>query len=117
MGDSASRVAYMIYTSGTTGTPKGVQIGNVAFAAATRSTASAVGMTHDTTTLCVSPFHFDGSYANLFSTLIMGGTVVIRPREALLFPRTFFNTVEREKVTYSGFTQLSQAVTGKPSAL
>jgi D-alanine--poly(phosphoribitol) ligase subunit 1 len=104
MGDSASRVAYMIYTSGTTGTPKGVQIGNAAFAAATRSTAKAVGMSHDTTTLCVSPFHFDGSYANLFSTLIMGGTVVIRPREALLFPRTFFNTVEREKVTYSGFT-------------
>ena len=28
------RVAYMIYTSGTTGTPKGVQIGNGAFAAA-----------------------------------------------------------------------------------
>jgi acyl-coenzyme A synthetase/AMP-(fatty) acid ligase len=94
----------MIYTSGTTGSPKGVQIGNAAFAAAVRSIADALGITRTTRTLCVSPFHFDGSYANLFPTLVVGGTVIIRPREALLFPRTFFNTVEQEKITYSGFT-------------
>jgi amino acid adenylation domain-containing protein len=102
--DAVSRVAYMIYTSGTTGTPKGVQIANVAFASAVRSTASALGLSKDTTTLCVSPFHFDGSYANVFPTLISGGAVVIRPRDALLFPRTFFRAVAEEKVTYSGFT-------------
>jgi D-alanine--poly(phosphoribitol) ligase subunit 1 len=99
-----ARGAYMIYTSGTTGTPKGVQIGNAAFVAAVRSTASALGLGRDTRTLCVSPFHFDGSYANLFSTLVVGGTVIIRPRDALLFPRTFFHTVVNEGVTYSGFT-------------
>lgn len=98
------RVAYMIYTSGTTGTPKGVQISNPAFAAAVRSTVNALGLGPATKTLCVSPFHFDGSYANLFPTLASGGTVVIRPRDALLYPRTFFNTVETEKITYSGFT-------------
>lgn len=103
-GDAASRVAYMIYTSGTTGTPKGVQIDNAAFAAAVRSTAMAIGLHRATRTLCVSPFHFDGSYANLFPTLASGGTVIIRPREALLFPRTFFNAVSNEKVTFSGFT-------------
>jgi amino acid adenylation domain-containing protein len=100
----SSSVAYMIYTSGTTGSPKGVQIGNAAFAAAVRSITDALGITRTTRTLCVSPFHFDGSYANLFPTLVVGGTVIIRPREALLFPRTFFNTVEQEKITYSGFT-------------
>lgn len=100
----ASRVAYMIYTSGTTATPKGVQIPNAAFAAAVRSTVAALGIGEVTITLCVSPFHFDGSYANLFPTLTSGGTVIIRPREALLFPRTFFSTVAKEKVTYSGFT-------------
>lgn len=102
--DAVSRAAYMIYTSGTTGTPKGVEIGSAAFAAAVDSTASALGLDRNTRTLCVSPFHFDGSYANLFSTLISGGRVVIRPRDALLFPRTFFNTVANEKITYSGFT-------------
>jgi D-alanine--poly(phosphoribitol) ligase subunit 1 len=103
-GDAGSRVAYMIYTSGTTGTPKGVQIANAAFASAVRSTASALGLSRDATTLCVSPFHFDGSYANVFPTLISGGALVIRPRDALLFPRTFFSTVAKEGVTYSGFT-------------
>jgi len=102
--NDSSSVAYMIYTSGTTGSPKGVQISNAAFAAAVRSIADALGMTRTTRTLCVSPFHFDGSYANLFPTLVVGGTVIVRPREALLFPRTFFNTVEQEKITYSGFT-------------
>lgn len=99
-----SRVVYMIYTSGTTGKPKGVQISGAAFAAATTSTADALTLGRTTRTLCVSPFHFDGSYANLFPTLISGGTVVMRPREALLYPRTFFNTVANERINYSGFT-------------
>ena len=33
-----------------------------------------------------------------------GGAVVIRPREALLFPRTFFNAVANEAITYTGFS-------------
>ncbi len=102
--DIGSRAAYIIYTSGTTGTPKGVQVGTTAFAAAVTSTVLALGLNRDTRTLCVSPFHFDGSYDNLFTTLISGGVVVIRPRESLLFPRTFFNTVKNEKINYSGFT-------------
>lgn len=101
---ASSQVAYMIYTSGTTGTPKGVQISNRAFAAAVHSIAQSMGLSPDTRTLCVSPFHFDGSYANVFPTLVSGGTVVIRPRDALLFPRTFFNTVAKERINYSGFT-------------
>lgn len=100
----ASRVAYMIYTSGTTGKPKGVQIGDAAFHAAVHSTADALGLDQTTRTLCVSPFHFDGSYANLFPTLVSGGTVVMRPRESLLYPRTFYNTIATERITYSGFT-------------
>ncbi len=99
-----TRATYMIYTSGTTGKPKGVQIGDAAFAAATHSTAEALGLGRTTRTLCVSPFHFDGSYANLFPTLVSGGTVIMRPREALLYPRTFFNTVTNEQINYSGFT-------------
>jgi acyl-coenzyme A synthetase/AMP-(fatty) acid ligase len=94
----------MIYTSGTTGKPKGVQIGDAAFYAAVHSTADALGLDDSTRTLCVSPFHFDGSYANLFPTLVSGGTVVMRPREALLYPRMFFNTIANEQITYSGFT-------------
>jgi acyl-CoA synthetase (AMP-forming)/AMP-acid ligase II len=101
---ASSRVAYAIYTSGTTGTPKGVLIGNPAFLAAVESTAAAVGLTRSTRTLCVSPFYFDGSFGTLFPTLFAGGTAVIRPRDALLFPRTFFNAVAAESITCTGFS-------------
>ncbi len=96
--------AYIIYTSGTTGTPNGVLIGRAAFAAAVGATADALGLDRTTRALCVSPFHFDGSFATLFPTLSCGGAVVIRPREALLFPRTFFRAVASEDITYTGFS-------------
>ena len=96
--------AYAIYTSGTTGTPKGVLIGNRAFAEAVAATSEALDLDADTRTLCVSPFHFDGSFGTLFPTLFSGGAVVLRPREALLFPRTFFNAITREAITYTGFS-------------
>jgi acyl-CoA synthetase (AMP-forming)/AMP-acid ligase II len=100
----SSRIAYAIYTSGTTGTPKGVLIGNDAFRAAVQATSTALGLDRSTRTLCVSPFYFDGSFGTLFPTLFSGGAVVIRPREALLFPRTFFNAVAKEGITYTGFS-------------
>ena len=98
------RVAYAIYTSGTTGAPKGVLIGSAAFGAAVEATSRALDLDRATRTLCVSPFHFDGSFGTLFPTLYSGGAVVIRPRDALLFPRTFFNAVVNERITYTGFS-------------
>jgi amino acid adenylation domain-containing protein len=103
-GLTADSPAYAIYTSGTTGTPKGVIIGQAAFAAAVRATVGALSLGPETRTLCVSPFHFDGSFATLFPTLYAGGSVVIRPRDALLYPRTFFNAVAKEAITYTGFS-------------
>jgi D-alanine--poly(phosphoribitol) ligase subunit 1 len=98
------RVAYAIYTSGTTGTPKGVLVDNAAFAAAVAATSNALGHNGDTRTLCVSPFHFDGSFGTLFPTLFSGGAIVIRPRDALLFPRVFFNAIKKEAITHTGFS-------------
>ncbi len=102
--NEGSRIAYAIYTSGTTGTPKGVSIDRSAFAAAVTSASEALGLTSATRALCVSPFHFDGSFGTLFPTLFVGGAVVIRPRDALLFPRTFFRAVLNEHITYTGFS-------------
>jgi D-alanine--poly(phosphoribitol) ligase subunit 1 len=100
----AAHAAYAIYTSGTTGAPKGVLIGNPAFAAAVEATVEALGYNATTRALCVSPFHFDGSFGTLFPALYAGGAIVIRPREALLFPRTFFNAVKNESITATGFS-------------
>jgi D-alanine--poly(phosphoribitol) ligase subunit 1 len=81
--------AYAIYTSGTTGTPKGVVIGQAAFAAAVHSAIDQYSMDVSTRAMCVSPFHFDGSFAMLFPTLAAGGTLVIPSRDSFMFPRFF----------------------------
>lgn len=99
-----AHLAYIIYTSGTTGSPKGVEISNAAFSHAVHHVIGPLNMNHETQTLCISPFHFDGSYGSLFPTLSAGGRVVIRPREALLFPRVFFTTLANEGITYVGCT-------------
>jgi D-alanine--poly(phosphoribitol) ligase subunit 1 len=96
--------AYSIYTSGTTGTPKGVLIGRSAFAAAVANTATLLGMDSTTRALCVSPFHFDGSFGTLFPALVSGGSLVIPPRESLLFPQRFFRAVTRGSITHTGFS-------------
>jgi amino acid adenylation domain-containing protein len=102
--EDPSRIAYAIYTSGTTGTPKGVLIHRAAFGAAVQAASTALGLSRTTRALCVSPFHFDGSYGTLFPTLFAGGAIVIRPRDALLFPRTFFKAIKEERITYTGFS-------------
>jgi D-alanine--poly(phosphoribitol) ligase subunit 1 len=96
--------AYIIYTSGTTGVPKGVVIGRRAFAAAVGAVVHNLGLGESTRTLCVSPVHFDGSFATIFPTLAVGGALVLPPRESLLFARVFFRTVDREAITYTGFS-------------
>ena len=109
-------LAYAIYTSGTTGAPKGVVITNPAFAAAVAATADALGIDAQTRGLCVSPFHFDGSFGTLFPTLYAGGALVIRPREALLFPRTFFNAVKQEGITvHRVLAHLPAPAAGQPT--
>jgi amino acid adenylation domain-containing protein len=102
--DPDDRPAYAIYTSGTTGAPKGVVIGRRAFAAAVRSCIRELGMDQNTRSLCVSPFHFDGSFGTLFPTAVAGGALIIPPRESLLFPRYFFRTVAREQINLTSFS-------------
>ncbi len=102
--DPTGLAAYAIYTSGTTGAPKGVLIGRAAFAAAVASTAAAIGITGETRALCVSPVHFDGSFATIFPTLASGGTLVIPTSAGPLFPRRFVRTVVAEKITLTGFS-------------
>lgn len=102
--EAGDRPAYAIYTSGTTGTPKGVVIGRRALAAAVWSWIEMVDLDHETRAMCVSPFHFDGSFSTLFPTLTGGGSLVIPRREALLFPRFFFRKLIAEKITALSFS-------------
>ena len=100
----ARRDAYLIYTSGTTGEPKGVRTPQNAFTWATVTATDILGLDSTTRTLCVSPFHFDGSYGTAFPTLIAGGSLVIPRRDELLYLKRFFRAVLQEDITHSGFS-------------
>lgn len=96
--------AYFVYTSGTTGSPKGVMVGSDAFLHAVREIVQALKLGPHTRALCVSPFHFDGSFGTLFPTPAAGGSLVILRRESLLLPRMFFGAVEREEINHTSFS-------------
>ena len=102
--EPGDRPAYAIYTSGTTGTPKGVVIGRRALATAVWSWIDMVQLDRDTRAICVSPFHFDGSFSTLFPTITGGGSLVIPRREALLFPRYFFRKLTSERINTVSFS-------------
>jgi len=100
----ADRDAYLIYTSGTTGVPKGVCIAERAFGWAVGHATSLIGLERSTRALCISSFHFDGSYGTVFPTLLAGGSLVIPKREDLLFLRRFFGVVREAGITFTGFS-------------
>jgi D-alanine--poly(phosphoribitol) ligase subunit 1 len=98
------RPAYCIYTSGTTGRPKGVLVGHGAFAFAVLEAARLMDLRPETRALCVSPFHFDGSYGTLFPVPVTGGSLVIPHHESLMLPRMFFKTITEQGVNHTSFS-------------
>ena len=97
------RDAYMIYTSGTTGSPKGVRIPERAFRWSVTSSARLFWLDQATRALCVSSFHFDGSYGTIFPTLVAGGGLVVPKREDMLFLKNFCNAVHHG-ITHTSFS-------------
>ena len=67
-------------------------------------TVANLGIDQATRAICVSPFHFDGSFATLFPVVVAGGSLVIPPRDSLLFARFFFRALTREQITHTGFS-------------
>jgi acyl-coenzyme A synthetase/AMP-(fatty) acid ligase len=98
------RDVYFIYTSGTTGFPKGVRVQEGAFRHAVVNAAEVLGLDDTTRALCVSSFHFDGSYGNLFPTLVAGGALVIPRREELLYLKRFYSSLQDDGINHTSFS-------------
>ncbi len=96
--------AYLVYTSGTTGSPKGVVIGRPALDTSLSAMNGIIGLGPQTRSMCVSPFHFDGSYATLFGTVHAGGLVTIPARDEVMFPRAFVRWLRTNEVDTTGFS-------------
>ena len=76
-----SDLAYIIYTSGTTGTPKGVMVEHRSFFNFLMSMRMKPGLGPDDRMVAVTPISFDIFALELYLPFLVGGTVVLVPRD------------------------------------
>ncbi|KAK9772944.1 putative Nonribosomal peptide synthase [Seiridium cardinale] len=67
--------AYILFTSGSTGTPKGVVLTHAAVCSSALAHGRAMHFSETTRSLQFSAYNFDACIAEIFTTLIHGGTV------------------------------------------
>lgn len=94
-----TRVAYIIYTSGSTGKPKGVCVGHegvISMVNWQRHLSPYLGVGHRT--LQFSPLIFDASVMEVFSTLCIGGTLVLIDDETVIDPLKLLKYIDEQKV-------------------
>lgn len=76
-----SDLAYVMYTSGSTGKPKGVQIEHRSLTAYCLADIDIYRLQSDDRTLQFSTLNFDVAIEEIYPPLLVGSTVVVRPRE------------------------------------
>ncbi|KAH8172079.1 AMP-binding enzyme domain-containing protein [Sarocladium implicatum] len=87
--------AYFIFTSGSTGKPKGVHINHRQFATALQAHGEIMEMCETTRWLQFSAYVFDGNLAEMFTTLLFGGTTCVpTDKERLQSTADFINRSE-----------------------
>jgi amino acid adenylation domain-containing protein len=93
-------LAYVIYTSGSTGVPKGVMIEQSGVLGMVRSMAERYEVTEDARFLQFMSIGFDASFSEIFPTLLVGGTLVLRDRHELLPGPGLIDLLERDRITH-----------------
>lgn len=93
------KLAYTIYTSGTTGKPKGVQIEHKSVVNFLTSMSQEPGMTATDILLAVTTISFDIAGLEIYLPLIVGGRLVIAPREVAADGIKLIEELERSRAT------------------
>ncbi len=78
---SPRSLAYVIHTSGSSGRPKAVEISHGALAHFVAGATHRYGLRREDRVLQFAPLHFDASVEEIFLTLCVGGTLVVRTEE------------------------------------
>jgi amino acid adenylation domain-containing protein len=98
-GTIETDLAYILYTSGSTGDPKGVMIAH-------RTIFTFISWCSDTFEIdetdrvtSHAPLHFDLSTFDIFVTIKAGGTIVLVPEKASVFPINLVKLLQNEQVT------------------
>ena len=79
---SSNTPAYVIFTSGSTGKPKGAVIHHSSYVSSSAAFAPSYGICETSRVLQFSSYTFDACMIEIFSTLLLGGTVCIPDQNA-----------------------------------
>ncbi|MDF3932683.1 non-ribosomal peptide synthetase [Pseudomonas citronellolis] len=95
-------LAYIIYTSGSTGRPKGVSVAHAPLAMHCAAIGELYGMDQDSRELHFMSFAFDGAHERWLTTLVHGGSLVIRGDE-LWTPEQTYAALHEHAVNVAAF--------------
>ncbi len=95
----SDRLAYVIYTSGSTGQPKGVAIEHQALAQFTAAAIQCYGIEAGDRVLQFAGLHFDASVEEIFTSLCIGATLVLRDPLMLQSIPQFLRACEQHRIT------------------
>ncbi len=89
---------YIVYTSGSTGVPKGVAACHRSVIDYIESLTEVLGVNGDTVFGNQTPFYFDASLKELYSTMKEGATTYIIPKNLFMFPVKLVEFLNRFKI-------------------
>jgi long-chain acyl-CoA synthetase len=89
-------LAAIIYTSGTTASSKGITVTHGILSESTLVSAQVLGNVSEDRLISVTPFSFDGALSQLFTAMLVGGTLVLQDSH---FPKDVVRTLISEKIT------------------
>jgi amino acid adenylation domain-containing protein len=96
---NAEATAYLIYTSGSTGAPKGVEVTHRSLVNLLCSIAHRPGVGRADTLLAITTIAFDIAALELFTPLLVGGTVAIARREDVSDGNRLLASIDRSGAT------------------
>ncbi|WP_438306846.1 amino acid adenylation domain-containing protein (plasmid) [Streptomyces sp. HUAS TT11] len=97
--DRSLEPRYCIFTSGTTGRPKGALVEHRGMMNHLWAKVEDLALTGDDRLAFTAPLVFDISIWQMLAPLLVGGTVVVVPRQALDFPRRLLRLLTSTGVT------------------
>lgn len=97
-GVQSEDLMYLIYTSGSTGKPKGVSLSHGNVAAFLAGMLSMPPLNRVDRTLALTSICFDVSVAEIYSTLLIGGCVVVASRATATNPVALAALIDKERI-------------------